>query len=131
MNTLNPSLQKPPGTTALRLLDRVREKIRLKHYSLRTEEAYTDWIRRFILHHGKRHPDGMGAVEVAAFLKREGLVLKFEGPGGTVTVRPVQVETATSLTDRPGILVGLGESDPERIPSGVRAWLEHSNCSLS
>lgn len=68
MNTLNPSLQKPPGTTAPRLLDRVREKIRLKHYSLRTEEAYTDWIRRFILHHGKRHPDGMGAVEVAAFL---------------------------------------------------------------
>ncbi|RKT50661.1 site-specific recombinase XerD [Azonexus fungiphilus] len=65
---MNPSSQKPPGTTAPRLLDRVREKIRLKHYSLRTEEAYTDWIRRFILHHGKRHPDGMGAVEVAAFL---------------------------------------------------------------
>lgn len=64
--------------------------------------------------------------QVTAFLKREGLVLKFEGPGGTVTVRPVQVETATSLTDRPGILVGLGESDPERIPSGVRAWLEQS-----
>lgn len=68
MNTLNPSLQKPLGTTAPGLLDRVREKIRLKHYSLRTEEAYTDWIKRFILHHGKRHPDGMGAVEVAAFL---------------------------------------------------------------
>ncbi len=68
MNTLNPSLQKHLGTTAPRLLDRVREKIRLKHYSLRTEEAYTDWIRRFILHHGKRHPDGMGAVEVEAFL---------------------------------------------------------------
>jgi integrase len=50
------------------LLDRVRDKIRLKHYSLRTEQAYVDWIKRFILHHGKRHPGDMGAAEVEAFL---------------------------------------------------------------
>ncbi len=53
---------------APRLLDRVRDKIRLKHYSLRTEQAYTDWIRRFVLFHGKRHPAAMGAPEVEAFL---------------------------------------------------------------
>lgn len=53
---------------APRLLDRVRDKIRLKHYSLRTEQAYLDWIKRFILHHGKRHPADMGATEVEAFL---------------------------------------------------------------
>jgi len=47
------------------LIDRVREKIRLKHYSLCTEWAYSDWIKRFILHHGKRHPEGMGAVGAA------------------------------------------------------------------
>jgi integrase len=50
------------------LLDRVREKIRLRHYSLRTERAYVDWIRRFIRFHGKRHPKEMGAAEVKAFL---------------------------------------------------------------
>jgi integron integrase len=51
-----------------RLLDQVRGKIRLKHYSLRTEQAYLDWIKRFIRHHGKRHPREMGAAEVEAFL---------------------------------------------------------------
>ncbi len=51
-----------------RLLDQVRAKIRLKHYSLRTEQAYVDWIKRYIRHHGKRHPREMGAVEVEAFL---------------------------------------------------------------
>ena len=39
-----------------RLLNRVRDKIRLKHYSIRTEQAYVDWIKRFIWFHGKRHP---------------------------------------------------------------------------
>ena len=50
------------------LLERVRERIRLKHYSIRTEQAYCDWIRRFVLFHGKRHPSGLGAPEVEAFL---------------------------------------------------------------
>ncbi|MGH8475022.1 MAG: integron integrase, partial [Methylococcales bacterium] len=52
-----------------RLLDRVRDKIRLKHYSIRTEQAYTDWIKRFILHFGKRHPSELGAGEVEGSLK--------------------------------------------------------------
>lgn len=51
-----------------RLLDQVRGKIRLKHYSIRTEQAYVDWIKRFILHFGKRHPGEMGSREVEAFL---------------------------------------------------------------
>lgn len=51
-----------------KLLDRVRDKIRLKHYSIRTEQAYVDWIRRFILFHEKRHPKEMGAAEIEAFL---------------------------------------------------------------
>ncbi len=51
-----------------RLLDRVRDKIRLRHYSIRTEQAYVDWIKRFILFHGKRHPETLGAAEVEAFL---------------------------------------------------------------
>ena len=51
-----------------RLLDQVRGKIRLKHYSLRTEQTYVDWIKRFIRHFGKRHPRDLGAIEVEAFL---------------------------------------------------------------
>jgi len=50
------------------LLDQVREVLRLKHYSLRTEETYVGWIKRFIFFHQKRHPREMGAPEVQAFL---------------------------------------------------------------
>ena len=51
-----------------RLLDQVRAKIRVKHYSIRTEQTYVDWIKRFILHFDKRHPDEMGAREIETFL---------------------------------------------------------------
>lgn len=51
-----------------RLLARIREAIRLRHYSLRTERAYVHWIRRYIVFHGKRHPAGMGAAEITSFL---------------------------------------------------------------
>jgi integron integrase len=51
-----------------RLLDRVREALRVRHYSRRTEEAYVAWIRRYILFHAKRHPLEMGAPEVTRFL---------------------------------------------------------------
>jgi integron integrase len=51
-----------------RLLDQVRNKIRLKHYSIRTEQAYVDWVKRFIFFHKKRHPGEMGGPEVEAFL---------------------------------------------------------------
>ena len=51
-----------------RLLDRVRERCRVKHYSYRTEEPYCGWIRRFILFHGKQHPREMGKSEVESFL---------------------------------------------------------------
>jgi len=51
-----------------KLLDQVRDVIRLKHYSIRTERAYVDWIRRFILFHDKRHPREMGSAEIEAFL---------------------------------------------------------------
>jgi hypothetical protein len=51
-----------------KLLDRVRWHLRVKRYSIRTEKTYLDWIRRFILFHGKRHPDTLGEAEIAAFL---------------------------------------------------------------
>ena len=51
-----------------RLLDQVRSVIRVRHYSRRTEEAYTYWIRQFILFHNKRHPIEMGAAEIENYL---------------------------------------------------------------
>jgi len=51
-----------------KLLDQVRDVIRLKHYSIRTEKAYVSWIRRYILFHNKRHPREMGSQEIEDFL---------------------------------------------------------------
>ncbi|MDZ4211261.1 MAG: integron integrase, partial [Methylotenera sp.] len=59
---MNTSIEPP------KLLDQVRDKIRLKHYSIRTEQAYTDWIKRYIFHFNKRHPKDLGANEVEQFL---------------------------------------------------------------
>jgi integron integrase len=56
------------GARPLRLLDRVRLELRLRHYSPRTEEAYVGWVRRFVLFHGKRHPRELGAPAISAFL---------------------------------------------------------------
>ncbi len=64
----------PPGKP--RLLDRVREAIRARHYSLRTEEAYVGWIRRYILFHNKRHPLEMAEPEINAFVTH----LAVQGP---------------------------------------------------
>jgi len=51
-----------------KLLDHVRDVLRVNHYSVRTEEAYVGWIRRFILYHNKKHPREMGALEVELYL---------------------------------------------------------------
>ena len=58
----------PATPPPARLLDQVRDRIRFRHYSIRTEQAYVDWIKRFIRFHGKRHPATMGASEVELFL---------------------------------------------------------------
>lgn len=64
MNTPSPdSSSRPP-----KLLEQLRGRIRLKHYSLRTEQAYVQWAKRYIFFHGKRHPSEMGKPEVEAFL---------------------------------------------------------------
>src|SRR5205085_12677168 len=56
------------GAREPRLLEQVRDRIRVKHYSLRTEKAYSYWIRRFIHATGRRHPKDLGGVEVERFL---------------------------------------------------------------
>jgi integron integrase len=66
-----PAAAGPPaeGTpTPSPFLNRCHEILRVRHYALRTEECYVQWIKRFILFHGKRHPADMGAAEIEAFL---------------------------------------------------------------
>ena len=58
----------PPASPKRRLLDRVRDAVRARHYSRRTEKAYIHWIKRYIFFHDKRHPAEMGAPDVTAFL---------------------------------------------------------------
>ena len=61
-------IQNPPIAKQPKLLDQVRDAIRTKHYSMKTEEAYVHWIKRFILFHNKRHPKEMGEKEINQFL---------------------------------------------------------------
>lgn len=65
--TSRPALHDTPAQPP-KLLDRMRAVLRVKHYSLRTEQSYTHWAKRFILYHHKRHPSEMGAPEVEQFL---------------------------------------------------------------
>jgi len=58
----------PDNSQQPKLLDQVIARLRVKHYSLRTEKTYVDWIKRYIFYHGKRHPKDMGAAEVESFL---------------------------------------------------------------
>jgi len=85
-----------------RLLDRVRDAIRLRHYSKRTERAYVGWIRRFILFHGKRHPRAMGADEVTRFL--------------SALVRDRQVSASTQNQALAALLFLYGEVLEVRLP---------------
>ena len=60
--------RKPAPEKKYRLLEMVRRRMRTLHYSLRTVQAYVDWVRRFVLFHDRRHPIDMGEKEIAAFL---------------------------------------------------------------
>jgi integron integrase len=63
-----PRLAEPASAGKPKLLDQVRDAIRVRHYSVRTEHVYIGWIKRFILFHGKRHPREMAEAEVTEFL---------------------------------------------------------------
>lgn len=63
-----PTVPRPPPSGGPRLMDRLHEAARVRHLARSTERAYAHWVRRFILHHGKRHPLAMGEAEVNAFL---------------------------------------------------------------
>jgi len=68
LGSMPQNLISPSPSNKSKLLDQVRDVIRRKHFSIRTERTYCDWIRRFILYHGKRHPQEMAEPELTDFL---------------------------------------------------------------
>jgi hypothetical protein len=72
------NLQTKPTSSqkAKKLLEQVSDAIRVKHYSSRTEKTYTDWIKRYILFHNKRHPKDMGTQIYTHVLQRGGLAVR-------------------------------------------------------
>jgi integron integrase len=95
----------------------VREAVRVRHFSIRTEEAYVQWVKRFILFHGKRHPSQMGEPEVCAFLTH----LAVEGQVAAATQNQALnalVFLYRNVVDRPlGEFSGIVRAKrPQRLP---------------
>ena len=106
------------GIPPVRLLDKVRQCIRLKGYSIRTEKSYVSWIKRYIIFHGKQHPQDMGKPEIEAFLSH--LVLKRNVASST------QNQTFNAIlflynnvldTDMPQDINALRSKKPIRLPT--------------
>ncbi len=93
-----------------KLLDRLRHACRVRHYSIRTEDAYHDWARRFILFHNKRHPNEMAEAEVNAFLTHLAV-------DGNVAASTQNQALAALLFLYQAVL----EADPGRIEGVIRA----------
>src|SRR2546427_1123124 len=100
-----------------KLLDRAREIIRLKHYSIRTERAYLNWMRRYILFHHKRHPQEMGPAEIEAFLTHLAMV-------GNVA-RSTQNQAFNALLFLYRAVLGISLED-----AGVNAMRAHKKGTL-
>ena len=107
----------PPAPRPPRLLDRVREAIRSRHYSRRTEKAYVHWIRRFIFFHGKRHPAEMGAAEVAAFLTSLAVQDKVAASTQNQAQRP-PLSVSRGVWRGPAVARGCRARQAPAIPAG-------------
>jgi integron integrase len=98
-------------------LNRVREVIRTRHYSIRTEQSYVHWVKRFILFHGKRHPNELGETEVAAFLTHLAINRQVS-PSTQNQALNALVFLYRHVLDRPlgDILDAVRAKRPERLP---------------
>ena len=115
-----------PDPPKVRLVDQAREVARLRQYSLRTEEAYWGWIRRFILFHDKRHPEEMGPTEVRAFLSH--LVREVDVSVSTqrqASMRSCSFTKACWAGPRVTLLTSIGRTGR----NGFRMCYRKSRCS--
>jgi integron integrase len=111
------SHSKSRASGASPFLERVRSAIRVRHYSIRTEQAYLDWIRRFVRFHGLRHPEQMGEAEVAAFLSDLAVVRKV-APSTQNQALNALLFLYTAVLERPlAAIGGVVRAKPrERLP---------------
>ncbi len=93
-----------PTTGQPKLLDLVRERIRYKHMSYRTEQAYCGWIKRYVIFHKMRHPRDMGRTEVESYLSH------------LVNIGSVSQSTHQQRA---------GPANSDSLPSGKAAWFRH------
>ena len=100
-----------------KLLDRAREIMRLRHYSIRTERSYINWMRRYILFHHKRHPQDMGPAEIEAFLTH----LAVEGK----VARSTQNQAFNALLFLYRAVLGISLDD-----AGINAMRAHKKGTL-
>ncbi len=113
------------------LLDEVRNVIRVKHYSLRTEETYVQWIKRFVLFHNKRHPKYMGGKEISAFLTYLAVEQKVAASTQNQALNAIVFLYKEVLQQEVGVLEGITwAKKPERLPvvltrEEVRRLLSH------
>jgi len=100
-----------------RLLDEIRRSLRVRHDSRRTERAYTHWIRRVILFHGKRHPREMGAPEVNGFLTHPAIERRVAAPTQNQALAALLYLYDRVLEQRLGIVEGIVRARrPRRLP---------------
>lgn len=119
-----------------RLLDRLRQEVRVRHYSGRTEEVYVEWARRFIVFHGKRHPGELGAPEVTRFLNylavERGVAASTQAQAKSAILFLNRAVLGTQLPWLDEIVTGRS---PRRLPivltpSEVRVLLNHMSGSV-
>ncbi len=100
-----------------KLLDQLRDVIRLKHYSIRTETAYTQWVKRFVLFHNKRHPQEMGRLEVEQFLTDLAVNKKVASATQNQALNAIVFFYREVMQREVGLLEGVVRAKrPERIP---------------
>src|SRR3954470_2253854 len=108
----NPASAQPP-----KLLDRVRQACRVRHYSIRTEDAYHDWVKRYILFHGKRHPQEMGAAEINQFLTHLAVEGRVSASTQNQAFSALLFLYKSVLEVDPGRIEGVVRADrPKRLP---------------
>ncbi|MGL4462051.1 MAG: integron integrase [Planctomycetia bacterium] len=107
----------PASPPKARLLDQVRAACRVRHLSLRTEDAYHDWVKRFVLFHGKRHPLEMGSTEINAFLTHLAVDRGVAASTQNQAFAALMFLYQQVLETDPGRLVGVVRANrPKRLP---------------
>jgi site-specific recombinase XerD len=116
-----PKASEPPEgfipNPKLKLLDQVSEVMRFKHYSLRTEVTYREWIKRYILFHRKRHPREMGTAEVERFLSHLAVIRKVAASTQNQAFNALLFLYRAVLHQEMGQLEGVERAQrPQRLP---------------